>query len=232
MNQLPWIVANWKMNGTADQVTLAAKTWQQQELSCRLIFCPPVCWAHRVETVQPNFYLGGQTCYSEASGAYTGHVSASMLKELGCTHTLVGHSEQRASGQQSQNVQKALTQAQQNGLTPIWCVGHRQPPLPAFDINEECDYITQTLHQERPVGGIYMIAYEPISAIGTGKPLPPEHAAKIVRHIKTVCGDVSVLYGGSVSVDNIHAFLNVSDGVLIGSMSLNIDVMDILIRSL
>lgn len=222
----PWIIANWKMNGTAAQVREAAEVWQSIESpSANLIFCPPVCWAHLVQAQAPNFYLGGQTCHSSASGPYTGHTSAAMLRELGCRYVLVGHSEQRPC-----NVRGALIQAHEHGLIPVWCVGHRSVSSPGFDYIEECEHLTRTIELERPpfTDG-YMIAYEPLSAIGTGKPMDPDVVKVIVNHIKKLC-QVPVLYGGSVNADNAHHFLQISDGVLVGGMSMDVPAMSSLMR--
>lgn len=220
----PWIIANWKMNGTADQVRAAAEDWQSIPTKASLIFCPPVCFAHLVDVHASHFHLGGQTCHEAASGAYTGHTSAAMLQELGCGYVLVGHSEQRPC-----NVRGALIQARSHGLTPIWCVGHRSTIPPKFDYIEECEHLTRTIELERPpFSDGYMLAYEPLSAIGTGNPMDPDVVKVIVDHLRRLC-PVPVLYGGSVNTSNVDEFLSVSDGVLIGGMSLDVLAMSALL---
>lgn len=223
----PWIVANWKMNGTGAQVFEAAETWQTTPTSANVVFCPPIALAHQVKISDSHFYLGGQTCHASASGAYTGHTSARMLKELGCTHVLVGHSEQRPC-----NVKGALMMAQEQGLIPIWCVGHRTSTPSTFDYIEECEHLSHTIMLERPdYLNHYMVAYEPLSAIGTGKPMNVDAANIIIQNIKKTC-PVPVLYGGSVNAANIQDFLKISDGVLIGGMSLDIQEMKNILKTI
>lgn len=219
-----WIIANWKMNGTAEQVRMASDAWQSVASSANVIFCPPVGFAHVVKVTAPHFYLGGQTCHSAAFGPYTGHTSAAMLKELGCRYVLVGHSEQRPC-----DVRGALIAVHEQGLIPIWCVGHRVSIPSVFDYIEECEHLARTIDLEKPPFSEYILAYEPLAAIGTGKPMDPDVVKVIVEHLQRLCG-VPVLYGGSVNATNVDSFLAVSDGVLMGGMSLDVLAMQEILR--
>ena len=180
---------------------------------------------------------GGQDVSAEAKGAFTGETSAAMLKEVGCKYAVIGHSERREyHGETDANVNRKAKAAIASGLIPIICVGEK------LDVREAGNAEEHTLGQlEIALDGIelsgpdsFVIAYEPIWAIGTGKtatPLDAEAMGKEMRAFlehKYGIGRASVvklLYGGSVKPDNIKALMSAKDvdGALVGGASLEID---------
>lgn len=169
-----------------------------------VVICPSFTSLHLFGDV-PH---GGQNMHWEESGAYTGEVSASMLKELGCTYVLIGHSERRQYFHETdETVAKKVNTALKVGLIPIVCV-------------RSVEEVTPDL-----VGKNIVIAYEPVWAIGTGKTATPEHAQEIHSSIRALVGDtVRILYGGSVNETNASALMAQSDvdGLLVGGASLEV----------
>ena len=194
----PLIVANWKMNFGPVMDQLAVPPDRE------VVICPPFTSLHLFQ----NIPHGGQNMHWEQSGAYTGEVSAMMLKELGCTYVIIGHSERRQYfGETDETVAKKVDAALQVELTPIVCV-------------RSVEEVTPTL-----LGKPIVIAYEPVWAIGTGNAATPEHAQEIHSSIRALVGDtVRILYGGSVNETNAGALMAQSnvDGLLVGCASLEV----------
>lgn len=233
----PLIAGNWKMNGlVADGLALAravAEGAAKTALSCDLLVCPPVTIVARIaDTLKGTVVaVGGQDCHPKVSGAHTGDVSAAMLKDGGATFVIVGHSERRADHAETDAIVRAKAEAARAaGLTPIICIGETAAQR---DTGETLAVLTRQIVGSVPVGldaADFVVAYEPVWAIGTGRTptlveIGDAHShirAKLVRHLGPGATDTRILYGGSLNPANAKAILAVSgvNGGLIGGASL------------
>ncbi|MDG7056656.1 MAG: triosephosphate isomerase [Wolbachia endosymbiont of Penenirmus auritus] len=216
------IVANWKMNGTRSSFVdfISKLNSKSNEIASRLVICPPfTSFPDNIE-LSNNISIGAQNCHHKKSGSYTGEISAEMLKELGCTHVILGHSE-RTNETDSEIKLKSET-AIESGLHPIICVGENAEDYKGRKTKEAIEYQCKN---RLPTHGEYTVAYEPIWAIGTGHVPSNDAIAEVIKVIKSCTGKKHVIYGGSVSSENIENLLNISNlsGVLIGSASLGFD---------
>jgi triosephosphate isomerase len=231
------VIGNWKMNGDQGAINrlvaelLAADGSSLPELGV----CPPYLYLQMVGTglEVSGIKLGAQNVCQFSNGAYTGEVSAAMLKDLRCDYVLVGHSERRhLFGESSQQVFEKALRLFEEGLTPVICVGETQ--------QERENDITQRVIAEQiapfltkqglPVLGKSVLAYEPVWAIGTGLSATPEQAQDvhsfIRRHlavsVAAVAESIQILYGGSVKPANAEELFAMPDidGGLIGGASL------------
>jgi len=213
------IIANWKMNGTRSSFVdfIGKLNKKSDKISSQLIICPPfTSFPDRIE-LKSNISIGAQNCYHQKSGSYTGEVSAEMLKELGCTYVILGHSER---GYETDNEIKLKAEmALEAGLHPIICVGEKLEDYKSGKTKEVIEYQCAS---RLPACGEYTIAYEPVWAIGTGC-IPNNDS--IFKTIEVMNSKRDVIYGGSVSSKNIEDLLNIPtlSGVLIGSASLDFD---------
>ncbi len=181
--------------------------------------------------------LSSQDLYWEPKGAFTGQVSAAMIKDTGCSHAIIGHSERRQHfGETDYTVAKKVAAADEAGLIPIVCVGET--------LEQREEGATMALVEKQVRGGLFelpaeafktlIVAYEPVWAIGTGKTATPEQAEEVHQHIRSVlrsltedaiADDIRILYGGSVKPDNVDELMacpNVN-GALVGGASLKAD---------
>ncbi|MGI5309159.1 triose-phosphate isomerase [Rheinheimera sp. WS51] len=226
------LVANWKMNGSAELVdsisaTLAGITFTGLDV----VICPPFTLLHRFAE-QRNFALGAQNVSQHSAGAYTGEISAAQLLEANATYVIIGHSERRTLNAETDELIAAkLKAATEAGLTPILCVGEtleqRQQEKTEQVIARQLDavYASQPELLAKSV-----IAYEPIWAIGTGESASPEQAQAIHAFIRdhlaqldsAVASKIKLLYGGSVNGENCSALFAQPDinGALVGGASL------------
>lgn len=238
----PFVAANWKMHKTiADAVVFLEDFIPRVQGFDRvdIVLCPPFTSlpALSERLAERAIHLGAQNVYWEPEGAYTGEVSARMLNEL-CQFVIVGHSERRASFEETDEVvNKKLAAAFDHGLRPILCVGESLEQREAGDTQS---FVSGQVKAALAGFGTeqlatMVIAYEPIWAIGTGKAATPEDAAEVINETirKTLSesyGDgvadaMRILYGGSVKPDNAVAFFDVEgiDGALVGGASLKAD---------
>jgi triosephosphate isomerase len=214
------IVANWKMNGTRSSFVdfIGKLNGKSNEIVSRLVICPPFTSFPDNIKLSNNISIGAQNCHHRKSGSYTGEISAEMLKELGCTHVILGHSE-RTDETDSEIKLKSET-AIESGLHPIICVGENAEDHKSGKTKETIEYQCKN---RLPTHGEYTVAYEPIWAIGTGHVPSNNVIAEVIEVIKSCTGKKHIIYGGSVSSENIENLLNISSlsGVLIGSASLD-----------
>ena len=228
-----YIVGNWKMNGTSDDLTeiaaIAAVAAKYPEVSTAL--CLPATLIDRAATTIPSMYFGGQDCHMRSSGAHTGCVSGVMLSDAGAVTTIVGHSERRAAQHESDADIRAKAEAMHEiDLNVIVCVGET---LEERDNGKALDVVLRQLEASLPdnTSSEWLhVAYEPVWAIGTGR-IPEEvdvsemHAA-IRDQLNVRFGDggkaIGILYGGSMNGDNAAMLLAIPnvDGGLIGGASL------------
>jgi len=235
----PIIAGNWKMNKTPDEAKrlvdgLIPLVRGAQDVD--VVVCPPfVCIPAAAEALKgSNVRLGAQNMHFEASGAYTGEVSADMLKSLGVEYVILGHSERRQYfGETDEGVNKKAKVALAAGLTPIICVGEtleeRENGITAEVVCKQTKLALLGLSAEQAAEVV--IAYEPIWAIGTGKTATAEDANETIGTIRgavaEVYGDdtafsVRIQYGGSMKPGNAKELMAMPeiDGGLIGGAAL------------
>jgi triosephosphate isomerase len=227
---MPQLIAgNWKMNGLLKDGTALASALRDGcvNLGCDLLVCPPATLLHSVAGILAGspIAVGGQDCHAEPHGAHTGDISAPMLRDVGASWVIVGHSERRAEHHETDEIvrEKALA-AIEAGLTPIVCVGETDEHRLS---GRETEVVGWQLVGSLPKGFTGVVAYEPIWAIGTGNPDSPASANAIMGEIRALAGldHARILYGGSMKPDNVAAFLaqpNI-DGGLVGGASLEPD---------
>lgn len=234
------IAGNWKMFKTLPEVDAFAAAFIQAAggVSGRtIVICPPFIYLERlIQAFQGTpIKVGAQNIYWEDQGAFTGEISAPMLKSLGVTFAIVGHSERRQYfGETDMSVNKRVLAALKYSLIPIMCVGEtleqREAGQTLAIIDTQVRQGVKGLGQEQAAGVI--IAYEPIWAIGTGRTATPEIAQEVHAHIRTIVIDLfgesianntPILYGGSVKPDNIDELMAKADidGALVGGASLD-----------
>lgn len=230
------VVGNWKMHGNqAANAALVSNLLRMLPAASHVdvVVCPPLVYLSTVheQLVSSVVKLGAQNVCTEMQGAFTGEVSAAMLRDCGCEFVIVGHSERRQLfGESDEQVAVKASVALRNGLTPIVCVGES---LAQRDAGTTLNIIGRQLSAVQEVLSAaelksIVIAYEPIWAIGTGRTASPEQAqvvhAFIRQQLQAQQADVvPILYGGSVKGENAQAlFAQVDiDGGLVGGASLN-----------
>jgi triosephosphate isomerase len=233
-----WVVGNWKMNGSlvanAELIKGILDGLQAEPaLKCEVGVCPPAVFLPSVGAALQGsrVHLGGQDVSAHAKGAYTGEVSAAMLKEMGCSLAIVGHSERRQYHAEAPNVvgDKAAAVLDQ-GLTPIVCVGEtlaeHDAGLSFTVVQNQMAGIIRILGVRLPS---IILAYEPVWAIGTGRTATPAQAQTIHALLRAQlaaavpeAARVPILYGGSVKPDNAAELFAQPDidGGLIGGAAL------------
>jgi len=227
------IVANWKMNGSnelADKISNLINDSLDIK-SKEIIICPPYIHIELLikNNTGRNFYVGSQDCCDKSDGAFTGEISASMLKNLGCSHVIIGHSERRSKYSESNQLLKdKVSEAINNNLIPIFCCGEealeRKNGTHFDKISEQLDVLFDIKDLKSTI-----IAYEPVWSIGTNKTPSDKEIKDMHIYIKnylmkkTSSNNISVLYGGSVNPENASSILKIAevDGVLVGGASLS-----------
>ena len=175
--------------------------------------------------------VGAQDCHHETNGAFTGDVSAAMLEGCECTHVILGHSERREYHNETDEIIKEKAhQALKYYILPIICVGESKEER---ESGKYLDKILQQVEQSTPNRGDYIIAYEPIWAIGSGKTPSVEEIDEVHSAIKENHGDHQVIYGGSVNEVNYKDIITQEnvDGLLVGSASLSIEKFSTIITN-
>lgn len=210
------IVANWKCNPItlkeAESVFKKTEEGIKDIKKVETIICPPFIYLSRLVSENPGLKIGGQDCYSEEKGAFTGEISPNMLKEIGCQYVIIGHSERRKYQKETDEmVNEKIKAALKAGLKPILCIDNID------QIKKDIDGLSQQDLENLAV------AYEPIWAIGTGKACGIPEAKEMNLKIKEILGnDISILYGGSVSSQNAKGYIEEAgfNGLLVGGASL------------
>ena len=240
-NRIPLIAGNWKMNKTAaEAVALATEIRAGADgPAVDVLVSPPftVLAAVAKALEGSKVLLAGQNMHSELSGAFTGEIAAPMLKDVGCSHVILGHSERRQLfGETDEGVAKKTKVALDNGLLPISCVGEtleeREGGKTVDVVGRQVDAVLNALTADEAAK--IVIAYEPVWAIGTGKVATPEQAQEIHAFIRSriaaihgqgVADGLRILYGGSVKPDNVKGLMALPDvdGALVGGASLKAD---------
>ncbi len=224
---MPQLIAgNWKMNGLRAEALALCEALRAgaKGLTCHLLVCPPATVLAEVARALGNtpVGVGGQDCAPEPSGAYTGDISAPMLRDAGANFVILGHSERRhGHGETSTQVRAKAEAARRAGLTPIVCVGETEAERDAGGAQA---VVGRQVGESLPPGFTGVLAYEPVWAIGTGKTAGEADVAAMHAYIREQAGEaVPILYGGSVKPGNAKSLLAVPnvDGALIGGASLN-----------
>lgn len=247
----PLIVGNWKMHKTASEAASFVQALQKLLPALLthtdMVLAPPFTALESVRTaLGPSSWigLGAQNLHWESQGAFTGEVSGPMLRDLGCRHVIVGHSERRTLfGERDEEIQKKVRAALTHGLGPILCVGES---LIEREKNQTGSVVTAQLRgalnqvTAEELTSI-TIAYEPVWAIGTGRAATAEQAVEVHQLIRThIAGTwnqasastTRIIYGGSVTPQNIASLLasDQIDGALVGGACLNPDSFATIVR--
>lgn len=243
------LAGNWKMFKTSEEAVLYAKDLSSlvSDIKDReILICPPYVYIHRLINAFAGspVMVGSQNVFWENEGAYTGEISAPMLKSLGVNSCIIGHSERRQYfSETDETVNKRLVACLKADLMPIVCVGET---LREREAGRTLQVVKSQLTgglQGLPAGdaGRIVVAYEPVWAIGTGKTATPEIAQEVHSAIRSLlaeifgkekAGTIRILYGGSVKPDNIDALMAKEDidGALVGGASLDAASFERIIR--
>ena len=234
----PIIAGNWKMNGSRDSIRElldGIKAGMEDVNKAEVVVCAPYVYLADVEQHLSGSKVdfGGQNMSTEASGAFTGEISAAMLLDFHCKYVIVGHSERRTFyGEDDALVAKKYAVARDAGLIPILCIGETLEEREKGITEEVVARQTKAVIDEVGVKALAdgVIAYEPVWAIGTGKTASPQQAQDvhafirkmIAEHDADVAAKVRIQYGGSMNAGNAEELLSMEDidGGLIGGASL------------
>ncbi len=236
----PLIAGNWKMNaGGQDACPLASAVAKVAREADRVdvVVAPPftalAAVAHELDEAKSRVTIAAQNMHAEVSGAFTGEIASSMLKDAGATWVILGHSERRQLfGETDDGVARKTASANAAGLRPIVCVGETLEQREAGQTLEVVErQVRAVLDEMAKQPGFGVIAYEPVWAIGTGRVAKPEDAQAVHATIRGLLAKASdelaratrILYGGSVKADNAEGLLGQADidGALVGGASLD-----------
>jgi triosephosphate isomerase len=238
----PFIAGNWKMNPPISAGIELAKELKKSLFDFRdveIVLIPPFTHLYLVkkEIEGTKIKLGAQNMHWEEKGAFTGEISPLMLKEIGCSYVIIGHSERRKYfGENDETVNKKARSALLHGLSPIICIGEtleeREKGITMKVVENQLRASIKGISEEEILKTV--IAYEPVWAIGTGRNATPEQAEEVHSFIRKILREiygieksnyVIIIYGGSVTMENSYFLLKMKnvDGFLIGGASLKGD---------
>lgn len=244
------LLGNWKMNKTVSEAKEFALNTVElvkfaNENNVLVGVAPTYLCLEAVKNHTDGMIVAAQNCHFEDSGAYTGEVSIPMLKDLGITWCIIGHSERRTyDNETNEKCNKKVVKLVQNDMVPVYCCGET---LQQFENGETKAVVEEQIRKglanlcEKCISKV-VVAYEPVWSIGTGKNASKEIAEDICKFIRDILRDmygnaadeVLILYGGSVKPDNIQAYLSQEnvDGALVGGASLKIDSYEAMLHNL
>ena len=246
----PIIAGNWKMYKNLEQAQELVNLLQRELYDTKdtdIVICPPFTLLGFIADMleSGSILLGAQDMHWEKEGAFTGEISAEMLKDTGCKFVIIGHSERRQFfGETNETVNKKIFAALDNALIPIMCIGEnlteREKGITFTVIKEQLELGLKNLNAAQLKEII--IAYEPIWAIGTGKVATPGQAQEAHKYIRnqlsknygsSLSQGIRIQYGGSVKPDNIKELMAQEDidGALVGGASLNADSFTAIVRN-
>jgi triosephosphate isomerase len=245
------IAGNWKMHKDLSEsqylISKLINELRNENVNCDIIICPPFTSLSEAAGLVKNtkLKLGAQNMHFEDKGAFTGEVSAAMLKSAGCEYVILGHSERRAIfGESDEMINKKIKKALDTGLKPIFCIGETLQQRESGIMNDVLKHqVTEGLqHISKGEMEKVVLAYEPVWAIGTGVTATPQQAQEVhvfVRKlISSIFGEdtaenLVIQYGGSVKPDNAGELLSQSDidGALVGGACLESDSFLKIIKS-
>ena len=234
------VAGNWKMNKSfeeAENLLFEIADLAQNDPVTRttIVVCPAFPYLELAGDILEEFNIGigAQNCYPDDAGAFTGEVSAGMLRDFGASYVIIGHSERSTAYCESdENIATKFMQAKEHGLTPILCVGEtlleREAGVMEMVVAKQIDTVIQMFGAQMFAGAV--VAYEPIWAIGTGLAATPDQAqsmhafirGRIAAHDESAAQQLKILYGGSVNPQNAVQLFVMRDinGGLIGRCSL------------
>jgi len=233
MKRTKYTIANWKMNGQKDSYKLVKSIsnycQKMKRKTSKVVICPPFTLLSELIKKEKKIKFGGQDCHYKSQGAYTGSISANMLKTINCQYVILGHSERRIYQKEtSQELNLKIQSAIKNNLTVIYCIGEKLEEIKKRNIilKKQLSSLPKKIDPKKII-----IAYEPVWAIGTGKVPSLNDINKIHEKIRHILSNlvglrfskhVSILYGGSVNAVNSVDILNLDhvDGALVGGASL------------
>ena len=245
------VAGNWKMNKnlaeSIELISLIKSTVSEKSSNVDVIVCPPFTSLESASALvkDTEIGLGAQNMYFEENGAYTGEVSADMLKSVGCKYVILGHSERRTIfGETNEIINKKIKKAISAGLYPIFCIGEtleeresgKLKDVVSAQVKEGLEGVS-TEDMEKVI-----IAYEPVWAIGTGKTATPEQAQEMHKFIRDLVADLYsqevadnlvIQYGGSMKPDNAAELLGQPDidGGLIGGAALKAESFAAIVKA-
>ena len=247
------IAGNWKMNKTyTEGVELAeglASELKDGTGSVDVVVCPPAVdlkgVSEVIEQKKAPFALGAQNVYWEESGAYTGETAPDMLTNVGATYCIIGHSERRGYFHETdEEINKKAKALMAHGIVPISCCGE---PLEVREAGKHVEFVVDQIKKDTEGLEItdpskYVVAYEPIWAIGTGKTATADDAQEVCGAIRKTLAEIfgqetadgiRVLYGGSAKPNNVAGFLEKEDvdGALVGGASLKADSFAAMVKA-
>jgi triosephosphate isomerase len=243
------VAGNWKMNGSRKNARILVEAVKQGAARLRnveLALCPPFVYLGEVgaQLAGSTISLGAQNLCDKPEGAYTGEIAGAMLRDVGCSHVIVGHSERRTLyGEDDALVAAKVKAALDAGLKPILCLGEtlqeREQSITEAVVARQLDAVLKAVGVEGLAQGV--IAYEPVWAIGTGRTATAAQAQevhvclrrRIAAHNAIIASDIRILYGGSVKADNAAALFAMPDidGGLIGGASLHAEQFLVICRA-
>ena len=247
------IAGNWKMNKTYTEGVVLAQglvdALKDTEVKVDVVVCPPTVDLKGVSEVidqtSAPFALGAQNVYFEESGAFTGETAPSMLESVGATYCVIGHSERRGYfGETDEDINKKAKALMAHDIVPISCCGE---PLEVREAGKHVEFVVDQIKKDTEGLEItdpskYVVAYEPIWAIGTGKTATADDAQEVCGAIRKTLADIfgketadgiRVLYGGSAKPNNVAGFLEKEDvdGALVGGASLKADSFAAMVKA-
>ncbi len=233
MKRVKYTIGNWKMNGLNGAVKVVKSIDRHikktKHRRSHVVICPPFTLLSNFINAKTNIDFGGQDCHYLNEGAFTGSVSAQMLKSLGCKYVIVGHSERREYQKEtSEELNLKVEIAIKNNLKVIYCIGEKLNEIKSRKkiLKSQLNTLPRKLNLKNLI-----VAYEPVWAIGTGKTPTLSDINDIHKDIRNLLSikfgkhnsqSISILYGGSVNPSNAFDILNLDqvDGALIGGASL------------
>ncbi len=233
------IIANWKCNpqtlAEAESLFGSIRKGVKNIKNVETVICPPFVYLFNLKKAIDNLKLGAQDCFWEKAGAFTGEISPTMLKDLGCRYVILSHSErEKYFSETDEMTNKKIKAAILAKLDPIFCIGETEKEK---ERGETQNVLKKQI--EKGLKGIsekemenIILAYEPVWAIGTGNPCQPKDVRKITFLIRKIVSKIysnktsnnlKILYGGSVNSENVKDYLvkNSVNGFIIGGASLN-----------
>ena len=235
MKRTKYTIANWKMNGLNNSIKLVKSIENHikktKHSKSKIIICPPYTLLSNFTKIEKKISFGGQDCHYLNNGAFTGSISASMLKSIGCKYVIIGHSVRRQyQNELSKELKLKIKSALASNLKVIYCIGEK------FSEIKRRNKVLASQINSLPTNFKFkniIIAYEPVWAIGTGKVPSLNQINNIHSKIRLLLAKkighnnsnkISILYGGSVNAQNASEILNLSqvDGVLVGGASLKV----------
>ncbi len=245
----PLVMGNWKLNGSKHMVNELIAGLRNELSSvdgCDVAIAPPVIYLDQAkhQLAGGRIVLGAQNVDVNLSGAFTGEVSATMLKDIGAKFIIIGHSERRTYHKESDElIATKFAVVKEAGLTPVLCIGETEAENEAGQTEAVCakqlDAVLKTQGAAAFEGVV--VAYEPVWAIGTGKSATPAQAQAvhkfirdhIAKHDAAIAEQVIIQYGGSVNADNAAELFTQPDidGALVGGASLKADAFAVIVKA-